>query len=147
MKTMKYPKYIIGLVSILLFTSCQKNEVLNPKFDVSTEIPFWSGNNSVKVNTSVKFLIDGNADFITFYSGELGREYQFRDRTTLPSGVAIARDKGLAIKGFSENTLTNFNHLYVAAGNFTATFVATNHTKYGEEKSVVINIPVIVIPK
>lgn len=143
---MKYSKYLIGLIIFLMLNSCQKNEVLGPKFDVSSEIPFWNGNYSVKVNTSVKFLIDGNADFITFYSGEIGREYQYRDRIILPSGVAIARDKGLAIKGFSENTLTNFNHLYSTSGNFIATFVAINHTKYGEEKTVVINVPVVVKP-
>lgn len=141
---MKYSKYIIILFSTVIFSSCQKNEVLAPKFDVSTEIPFWSGKYSVKVNIPVKFLIDGNADFITFYSGELGKEYQYRDRVVLPSGVATTRDKGVAIKGFSENSLTSFSSPYLTAGTFTATFVAINRTTYGEEKVILINVPVVV---
>lgn len=143
---MKYSKYFFGLIFFISLNSCQKNEVATPKFDVSSEIPFWSGNYSVKINIPVKFLIDGNADFITFYSGEIGREYQYRDRIILPSGLATTRDKGIAIKGFSENSLTNFSYLYSTPGNFTATFVATNHTKYGDEKTVVINIPVVIKP-
>ena len=143
---MKYSKYLIIIISTLIFGSCQKEEVIAPKFDASTEIPFWSGNYSVKVNTSVKFFIDGKADFITFYSGESGKEYQFRDRIVLPNGVATTRDKGLAIKGFSENSLSTFNYSYASAGTYTATFVATNHTAYGEEKTVVINIPVKITP-
>jgi hypothetical protein len=141
---MKYSKYIIIFISAVILGSCQKEEVLAPKFDVSTEIPFWSGKYSVKVNDPVKFLIDGNADFITFYSGESGKEYQYRDRTVLPNGVSTTRDKGSAIKGFSENSLSSFNYPYLSAGTFTATFVAINRTQYGEEKVIVINVPVLV---
>ena len=143
---MKYLKYIIILISTnaILLSSCQKSEVLTPKFDVATEIPFWSGKHAIKVNIPVKFLIDGNVDFITFYSGELGKEYQYRDRVILPSGVATTRDKGVAIKSFSENAISNFSYPYATAGTFTATFVGINRTAYGEEKIVLINVPVVV---
>ena len=143
-KIMKYSKYFILLMISFIISSCQKEEVNAPKFDVTSEIPFWSGKYSIKINTDVKFLIDGQADFITFYSGESGKEYQYRDRTALPSGVAVARDKGVAIKGYSDNNISAYNYPYAAAGTYTATFVATNHTVYGEEKTVVISVPVIV---
>ena len=142
---MKYTTYLIIIVTTLL-GGCQKEEVITPKFDVTSEIPFWSGKHAVKVNTEVKFLIDGKADFITFYSGELGKEYKYRDRTISSTNTPIARDKGVAIKGYSENSLTTYSAYYPTAGTYTATFVGINHTAYGEEKVVVVNIPVVVTP-
>jgi|DEB19_MinimDraft_2_1074335.scaffolds.fasta_scaffold98388_1 hypothetical protein len=140
---MKYTTYLI-IIGAFLLGSCQKEEVNTPKFDVASEIPFWSGNHSAKVNAEVKFLIDGKADFITFYSGELGKEYQYRDRINSSTGATIARDKGVAIKGYSENTLKTYSAYYPIAGTYTATFVGINHTTYGKEEVVVINIPIVI---
>jgi hypothetical protein len=143
---MKYSKYIFLLIGSLAFTSCQKNEVASPAYDAASQIPFWSGRYSIQKNNDVKFLFDGTADFITFYSGETGKEYQYKDRTALPNGSATTPDKGTAIKGFSDNSLTEFTYKYVAAGTYTATFVATNRSAYGPAKTVVISIPVVVTP-
>ena len=142
---MKYTTYIC-IIAAFLMVGCQKEVVDTPGFNVASEIPFWSGKHSAKVNAEIKFLIDGKADFITFYSGELGKEYQYRNRTMSPTNVAIAPDKGVGIKGFSENYLTTYSCYYPTAGTYTATFVGINRTAYGEEKVVVVNIPVVITP-
>lgn len=41
---------------------------------------------TVKANEPVVFNIGGNADYITFYSGEEGREYKYKDRTSISGG-------------------------------------------------------------
>jgi hypothetical protein len=143
---MRYSKYIILLFTVILFGACQKNEVLEPAFDSGSEIPFWDSHYYVQRNSDVKFLFDGEADFITFFSGETGREYKFRERTVLPNGTATAPDKGIAIKGFADNKMSSFSYKYVTAGSYMATFVATNRTTYGTAKTVVVNIPVTVTP-
>lgn len=61
--------------------ACQDYNVDAPKFDVSVD------NNECKVGDSIVFYFNGNPDIITFYSGESGSEYQYRDRTFLEGGV------------------------------------------------------------
>lgn len=145
MKIMKHLKYTMLLMGLLLLNACQKNEVLKPEYDAASEIPFWDSHYYAQKNSEVKFLFDGDADFITFYSGETGKEYRYKDRVVLPNGVATNPDKGTAIKSFNDNKLESFSYKYAAAGSYTATFVATNRTTYGAAKTIVVNIPVTII--
>lgn len=61
----------IALVAILFTMSCQKNEVPQPSFDVNV------ANSTYKVGEPVPFTFNGNPDFISFYSGEFGKDYAF----------------------------------------------------------------------
>lgn len=142
---MKYLKYICLAAVLFTLNACQKNEVIDPAFDVASEIPFWDSHYYAQKNSEVKFLFDGDADFITFYSGEVGKEYRYKDRTSL-NGVSITPDKGTSIKSFSDNKLESFSYRYATPGSYTATFVATNRTVYGTSKSIVVNIPVTITP-
>lgn len=143
---MKYSKYLILIVATLVLGACQKDEVIQPAFDTGSEIPFWDGHYYAQKNSDVKFLFDGDADFILFFSGETGKEYKNKDRTTLANGTAVAPDKGTNIKGFADNKMNTYSYKYTTAGSYTATFVATNRTVYGTTKTVVVNIPVTITP-
>lgn len=143
---MKYSKYLILIITTVLLGACQKDEVVQPAFDAGSEIPFWDSHYYVQKNSDVKFLFDGDADFITFFSGETGKEYKFKDRVTLPNGTAVSPDKGTNLKSFSDNKMDSYSYRYKTAGSYTATFVATNRTVYGTAKTVVVNIPVTVTP-
>lgn len=77
---MKNRKYLLGLVVLPFLAFCTKDNVADPSFDVTVEKLQY------KVNDTVKFKFGGNADLITFYSGEKGREYQYRERDFIPDG-------------------------------------------------------------
>jgi hypothetical protein len=66
---------------IFLFNACKKDEVQDVNFNVSVTKNLYS------VKDSVEFKIEGNPDIITFYSGEPGRNYDFKDRTVRTDGV------------------------------------------------------------
>lgn len=79
-------KYII-LFSLLVCTNyaCQSYNVNTPHFDVSIL------DQQYKVGDSIIFYFEGNPDIITFYSGESGKEYQYRERTFL-EGATVELD-------------------------------------------------------
>lgn len=73
MKTIYQPYFFILL--IIAFGSCQKDEGVPEitDFNVNTEYAEY------KVGEKVIFKINGNADFISFYSGEIGKDYEHKD--------------------------------------------------------------------
>lgn len=69
--------YLLPLAAtILLPTGCRESfEQVDPvRFDVSV------ASETFKVGEPVRFRFEGNPDFISFYSGERGNDYAFRDR-------------------------------------------------------------------
>ncbi|WP_240186952.1 DUF5017 domain-containing protein [Pedobacter nanyangensis] len=70
-------KLFIAFVLLLSITSCQKTYDLEPQddFAVSTE------KTTYKVGETVRFNFSGNAENVVFWSGEVGRKYEFRKRT------------------------------------------------------------------
>lgn len=72
------------LMSILIIgslTSCTYNkEVVMPTFNVTAD------STTVSVSDPVTFKFTGDADIITFYSGEPGSEYQYKDRLRVEGG-------------------------------------------------------------
>lgn len=72
-----YYLLIIGLG----LASCVKEEITKPSFDVS------SPSLTYKVGDTVNFNFTGNADVVTFWSGEDGGNYDNRERTILTGGV------------------------------------------------------------
>lgn len=82
---MRTSKLYIFLLSALTFTACTKEltEGLD-KVDVnvvaSEDVATEGGIVTVKKGTPVEFSIEGEPDFVTFYSGELGHQYIYRQR-------------------------------------------------------------------
>ncbi len=70
--------YILPLLLIGL-GGCNKKEVVTLKFDVKPEKATY------KKGESVNFLITGNPEQISFFSGEEGHKYQYKDRTQAQS--------------------------------------------------------------
>lgn len=75
MKMNNYLKFTItfGLLGALFLQSCKK-EVDEPEFDITFDQKVYA------VNQPIVFNISGGADLITFYSGEPGKEYKYRER-------------------------------------------------------------------
>lgn len=72
---------LILLIFCAAFVGCDKYQLDDPEFEVSVE------KQTYKVGETVKFNFVGKPDNITFFSGEIGKTYEFRDRTSL-SGKA-----------------------------------------------------------
>jgi hypothetical protein len=85
-------------------------------FNVSVEKSFN------KVSDTIQFNIQGNPDVITFYSGEPGRNYDFKDRTIRTDGVFKL---GFQIRcddpsGFV--AIANKNFKILVSNNYAATY-------------------------
>lgn len=74
---MKKMFFSLTAVALLAVSCNQGYEVVTPDFDVTTR------NSVCKVGSPVVFDIKGNADMISFYSGEFGHDYKYRDRERL----------------------------------------------------------------
>lgn len=72
--TMKY--MLIAAVALTSITACREQfeEVDNLHFDVTAETVVC------KVGQPVNFLFEGSADIITFYSGEEGNDYAYKNQ-------------------------------------------------------------------
>ncbi len=70
----------IGLFSVLLITSCGKERLLEePTFEVKTVATNY------KVGERVNFSFSGNPDIISFYSGEIGNNFDFLNGRLMPA--------------------------------------------------------------
>ncbi|WP_161603036.1 DUF5017 domain-containing protein [Pedobacter arcticus] len=79
---MKYLNFIVVALFVLV-SSCSKDEAKRPSFGVSTSTLNY------KVGEEIKFDFKGNPDNITFYSGEEGNQYEYRNRTSLPGKLQV----------------------------------------------------------
>lgn len=89
---MKY--YVLSLMIVTgfvtLFSSCENNdEITTPDFEVTTEKV------SYKVGDTIQFNFTGKADVLTFYSGELGSNYEAKDRYTAEGIVKLAFESAM----------------------------------------------------
>lgn len=69
-------KFLSLFLITAIFSACEKLEMDSPNFDV---VP---GKLNYKVGDTVRFSITGEANHLTFYSGENGFMYQHKDRTS-----------------------------------------------------------------
>lgn len=60
---------------------------------------------TVSVGDTVTFSFSGNPDVITFYSGEPGRRYEYRDRTSA-EGTPLLRFRTIRANGSQPNSLS-----------------------------------------
>lgn len=81
MKRIQY--YIVTLcMGIFLLSGCSRDSVDDVEFDVRVKNDL----NSIRVGEPVTFLFDGNAEYISFFSGENGNNYAHITRDSV--GVA-----------------------------------------------------------
>lgn len=72
-------KIVFALAALVGLAACEHEKIYEPiEFNVLLD-----AENTYRVGDPVKFNFEGNADYILFYSGEVGHEYQYRDRTTV----------------------------------------------------------------
>lgn len=74
--------FIIGITAFLL-VACSKDKIKQPEFEVTTTALTY------KKGEEITFKFSGNPDNITFYSGETGKSYDYRNRTSLPGKLQI----------------------------------------------------------
>ncbi len=104
---------IIALISTGFFTGCSKDRMVStPDFNVSV------ANTKLKVGDTVRFSFSGKADFVTFYSGEAGKNFLFKNRESVDSGNIQLQFQTLRQNGTTqENTLK-----LLVSDNFDNTF-------------------------
>lgn len=112
---MKLARFIILMTVVLSMSFCRKDNVENPTFDVRTERTEYA------VGDSIVFNMSGYADIVTFYSGEEGYEYQYKDRTEYSGGALKLNFSSQVLYGTQEN---NLRLLY--STDFSGTYDATN---------------------
>lgn len=93
--------YFLALGS-LLATSCDDSlEVTVPQdFDVTTEKTTYAA------GEEITFELSGNPSIITFYSGEAGNDYQYRDGRIVPPGEVALSFNNRVIYGSQPDQLT-----------------------------------------
>ncbi|MCU7694650.1 DUF5017 domain-containing protein [Haoranjiania flava] len=106
---------ITGVAALLVFASCSKQLSTEPlNFNVETASATYN------VGDTVTFFFSGNPDFISFYSGEEGNNYDNRERTTI-DGTPRLQFTSYAQYGTQLNTLqllvsNDFKESYDEAG-------------------------------
>jgi len=114
-------RYYIILFGLLVIASCQKNLIVKDTPDFSVSIV--DSVTTYKAGTPVTFSIRGSADVISFYSGEIFRDYTFKDgrqvdvtgkglNLNFNSAVAPGTPAGTQKNQFSILASTNFNGNY-----------------------------------
>jgi hypothetical protein len=75
-------KILILIIIVFVITSCKKESIVDlDAFKVTmTKTP-------IRVGDTAFFSIQGNPDFITFYSGERGRNYDYRERIVAENSI------------------------------------------------------------
>lgn len=72
-----YNYYLAILILALVASSCKKQKIETPNFNVTVD------KTTVAVGDPVTFTFTGTADVVTLFSGMPGAEYQYKDRTTV----------------------------------------------------------------
>lgn len=108
---MKQFRILIGAIALIVFASCSKELTIDPlAFDVTT------ASTTYQVGDTVNFKFTGNSEFISFFSGEEGHNYDFRERTSI-DGAPQLQFTSYAQYGAQQNSLqlmvsNNFNGIY-----------------------------------
>ena len=111
-------KVILGIGFMIFINSCTKEPPVLNNFDV---IP---SSTDIIAGQAVDFTIEGEADFITFYSGLPGSEWK-----NYPA------EKGNVIN--IENSRI-FSKVYNMNGIYTSTFVATSYGNWSKDEKVLV---------
>ena len=85
----------VGLMGAVL-TSCEKELHKDAELDINVQtnenITFDGKTITVKAGTPITFQLGGENDFLSFYSGEAGKKYEYRDRTEVdPNDIETSK--------------------------------------------------------
>lgn len=73
-------KQILATASLFILMACSQQSIVVPvDFEVSLDPA-----NVYRPGQPIHFKFTGDADYMVFYSGETGHEFQYRDRTSVP---------------------------------------------------------------
>lgn len=112
---MKHIRLIVGIAALSAFISCKKELKINSlNFGVTANATTYN------VGDTVHFTFTGNPDFISFYSGVDGNNYDNRNRTTL-DGKPQLQFTSYAQFGAQQNTLQ-----LLVSNNFSGTYDVAN---------------------
>jgi len=135
-------KYLTGTFIVLValsIISCKKDNIETPNFKASVE------KSTYKVGDTVVFHLEGNPDFISFYSGEFGNDYAYIGGRSLDiESFSLAFQtrvrNGNQPNQFSVHLSSDFNGKFdiesVRAGNFKD---ITNLVTLSTENTVYVN--------
>lgn len=70
---------LLAVVAAMAGISCEENLVHDSEETYITLNP----DNTYRAGEEVRFNIKGNPDYVYFFSGEVGSQYEYRDRTTI----------------------------------------------------------------
>ena len=112
---------LIATVVLFVLASCNKTLKVD-----SVSLSVNTASTSYNAGDSVNFMFTGQPDMITFYSGETGHNYLYRNRTTSVGNVQL-QFASYAQYGTQDSTLhllvsTNFNGSYDSADIYQATW-------------------------
>lgn len=107
-------KHTCILSLFVLLLACRRDEISEPAFTVTTARAEY------KAGDTVVFRFSGEPDIITFYSGEAGKEYRYRNRTDIEGGVTEMEFSSRVLYGSQVNNMrvvasTNFSGIYDSA--------------------------------
>jgi len=119
-------KLSIAFVLFLFLTSCQKTYDLEPQDDFSVT----AEKKNYKVGEAVNFIINGKPENLVFWSGEVGRSYEHRQRTAVAGNAVSLNFNTFAQFGLMPidksviklYVSTDFNGVYNAANVKAATW-------------------------
>jgi len=111
MKKIKFLAFIGALVAIV---SCNKVNVAIPTdFDVTTSATAYS------IRDTVKFNLAGNPDYITFFSGELHKNYAYANTAQrMPDSNLVTFSTTTTAPGATTQTLNDNNLSILVSTNF-----------------------------
>lgn len=124
-------RYIYSIAVTLLFAGCSKEiEVKSPDFDVTVSGKNGTGGESYSTADTLEFIFKGNPDFITFYSGEVGRRYEYKDRLSA-DGSPVLQFSTLRANGTQAGSLAlmisaDFKGVVLKPGSAVRDTAATN---------------------
>lgn len=98
-------KYILSTALLLACMACsKKNDVKPVTFDV-TSTKNGTTTTSFSTQDTVQFNFTGNPDMITYFSGETGKRYEFKDRTNA-TGIPQLQFNTIRATGAQTNSLS-----------------------------------------
>lgn len=116
--------FVFSLFTSVIFYSCGK---VTPGF-IDKENYFEASIDAanISINDSASFSIEGNPDIITFYSGQTGNNFDFRDRTFLTGGQLKMKFETRVVNQLADTLdvfiSTNFSGVYDSVNVANATW-------------------------
>jgi|GEM_PF-211139 len=100
-------RYLIIFAGLLLSCiACEKQtDVKSVSFDVKSTKLNGTASTSFSTSDTINFNFVDNPDIITFYSGEIGKRYEFKDRTSA-NGTPQLQFSTLRANGSQANSLS-----------------------------------------